>query len=202
MEFADLVRQRRMTRSFRADPVDPSLLRDVLDAARRVPSAGNTQGFDIVVLEGAATARYWDVTLPRSRRDSFRFPTLVTAPVIVTIWADPAAYVRRYGERDKMRTGLGEGADRWATPYWTVDASFAALALQYAAIDAGLGVLFFGMFDHADAVARELGVPADRVPIGTIAIGWPDDAADEAAPGRSADRRRRTFESQVHFGGW
>ncbi len=201
MEFAELVRRRRMTRAFSADAVDDAVLRRVLDAARRVPSAGNTQGFDFVVLVGAdETSRYWDVTLPVEKRDGFRWTNLLTAPVIVTVWADPSAYVSRYGEPDKARTGLGDSTDRWATPYWTVDASFAAMAMQYAAIDEGLGVLFFGMFDHAAAVAAELGVPADREAIGTLAIGWPVDDGEE--PGRSQDRTRRDLDDVVHRGGW
>lgn len=189
-----------MTRAFRPDPVASELLEEIFDQARRVPSAGHTQGFDFVVLTGDDTARYWDVTLPAERRAGFRWTSLLDAPVVVTIWADPGAYVERYAETDKARTGLGGGADRWATPYWTVDASFAAMALQYAAINVGLGVLFFGMFDHAAAVAEALGVPADREPIGTLAIGWPDREADEA--GRSAERPRRSLDDHLHWGTW
>ena len=64
MDFAHLIRKRQMTRSFRSDPVPKAVLDRILDRARRVPSAGNTQGFDFLVLEGAETARYWDITLP------------------------------------------------------------------------------------------------------------------------------------------
>lgn len=200
MELSELLRTRRMTRSFTTEPVDPAVVDRVLDLGRRVPSAGNTQGFDFLVLDTPdATARYWDATFPASRREGFRWPSLFEAPVLVVVWADPGAYVRRYAEPDKARTGLGAGADRWATPYWTVDASFAALAVQLAAQDAGLGVLFFGMFDHAEAVADEFGVPADREPIGTIALGWP---ADGGEPGRSQGRSRRSAASLVHRGVW
>ncbi len=179
-----------MTRHFLADPVDEPLLAHVLDAARRVPSAGNAQGFDFVVLQGPdETARYWDATMPPDRRKSFRWASLLTCPVLVTVWADPSAYVERYGEPDKAPTGLGSDTGAWSTPYWTVDAAFAAMALQYAAIDEGLGVLFFGMFEHADAVAGALGVPASHQPIGVIAMGWPDRSA-QAAGGHAASEKR------------
>ena len=182
-----------MTRHFLEDPVDDALLESILDTARRVPSAGNSQGFDFVVLRGSAeTARYWDVALPADRRTRFRWESLLCCPVLVTVWADPHAYVERYSEPDKERSGLGSGTDAWSTPYWTVDASFAALALQYAAIDEGLGVLFFGMFAHADAVASVLGVPQTHEPIGVIAMGWPDhDAEASAGPAASRNRPRR-----------
>lgn len=182
-----------MTRHFLADPVDEALLARVLDTARRVPSAGNTQGFDFVVLRGPReTSRYWDITLPPDRRHGFRWTSLLTCPVLVTIWADPQAYLERYAEPDKERSGLGEGTDAWSTPYWTVDAAFAALALQYAAIDEGLGVLFFGMFTQAEAVATALGVPPMHEPIGVVALGWPDLSAEASGgPAASRDRPRR-----------
>ena len=74
---------------------------------------------------------------------------------------------------------------------------------ELAALDAGLGALFFGLFDHAPAVARCFGVPPDREPIGTIALGWPaPDAASSASAGRSADRARRPLADLVHRGRW
>ena len=191
MEFADLVRRRRMTRDFLADPIDDSVLERVFEAARRVPSAGNSQGCELVVLNGPAeTAHYWDAALPAPRRETFRWKGLLVCPVLVTVWADPAAYVSRYAESDKQRTGLGAGPDAWPTPYWIVDASFAAMALQYAALDEGLGVLFFGMFNQAPSIAAALDVPADLEPIGTLGIGWPEPGVSQGL-GASAGRPRR-----------
>ncbi len=193
-----------MTRSFRAERVPKVVLDRVLDRARRVPSAGNSQGFDFVVLEGSQTARYWEATLSPEGRETFRWQGLLAAPVVITVWADPQAYLRRYSQPDKTKTGLGESLDAWTTPYWLVDGAFAAMALQLAAIDEGLGVLFFGMFEHSEDVANALGVPNDRVPVGSIALGFPDPDAEE--PGRSAHNDRRSFEgsvgSVVHRGGW
>lgn len=197
--FGELARRRRMTRHFLPDPVDDVLLAQILDVARRVPSAGNSQGFDFVVLSGASeTARYWDVTLPAARRSSFRWASLVACPVLITVWADRDAYIDRYAETDKEHTGLGAGPDAWSTPFWTVDASFAAMALQYAALEQGLGVLFFGMFDHADAVAAALAVPPSHEPIGVIAMGWPDRSAEATAgPAASEARARRPLLSSL-----
>ena len=205
MDLEDLVRRRKMTRSFSDLPVDQSLLRHVLDQARRVPSAGNSQGFDFVVLQGAETSHYWGVSLPAERRETFKWKSLLKAPVIVTIWADPDAYLERYSEEDKVSTGLGKSREAWSTEYWLVDGAFSAMALQYAAINAGLGVLFFGMFDKAPAIARALNVPPGRVPVGTIAIGWPK-SSDEG-DGKSANRERRPLDAVgqngiLHFGGW
>ncbi len=199
MEFADVLRRRRMTRAFRPDPIPHELLASVVAAGMRAPSAGNAQGVAFVVLEGAHTARYWDVTLPD--RTDFGFPALLDAPALVLVLADPDTYVARYAEPDKAATGLGEGAERWPVPYWTVDAAFAAMLVQLAAIDAGLGVLFFGPFEHEQRVLDALGVPSHLEAIGTMAIGWPDLARDTRA-GTSATRPKRTEEDVIHWGAW
>lgn len=201
-----------MTRAFSPEPVPDALLAELLDVARRVPSAGNAQGFDFVVLTGPnQTQRYWQASFTPEARASFAFKALFDAPVLVTVWADPSAYLRRYFEPDKAASQLGRDIDAWTTPYWLIDASFAAMALQYGALSVGLGVLFFGMFDHAEAIAAELDVPADREPVGTVALGWPRPAESSTAhahqrAGRSATRPRRPLERgadrQVHFGGW
>src|SRR5258705_2077080 len=100
-----------MTRAFTRDPIAHGVLAAVVDAGRRAPSAGNSQGVAFVVLEGADTARYWDTTLPD--RASFGFPALLDAGALVIVLAHAQAYVERYAEDDKASTGLGEGADRW-----------------------------------------------------------------------------------------
>ena len=153
MEWPDLVRSRRMVRDFTDEPVDDSVLRHVLDTARRTPSAGFTQGLDWVVLVGSEqTSVFWDRTLPAPERSAFRWPGLLRAPVIVLPMADRRAYVGRYAEADKSHSGLGAGADRWPVPYWDVDAGMAAMALLYAVVDAGLGALFFGIFRSEQSI--------------------------------------------------
>lgn len=200
MELDEALRRRRMVRSFSSRPVDEAVLDRVLDASRRAPSAGNSQGLDLVVLVGDETARYWDVTLPAERRSSFRWPGLLRAPVLVVAVTDPQAYVARYAEGDKAATGLGTGADAWPVPYWFVDAGAAVENLLLAVVAAGLGACLFGPFGHEEAVREALGVPAGRRLVATIAVGHPDGGED--GPGRSADRARRPLDDVVHRGGW
>jgi nitroreductase len=200
-EFADVVRRRRMTRAFDPRPVDPALLRHLVDLAARAPSAGKTQGWHLLVLEGEDTAQFWDITLPVARRASFRWQRLLDAPVLALPFADPAAYTARYAEPDKARTGLGASLEAWPVPYWTVDASMAVMTLLLAAEDLGLGALFFGVFQGERALRQALGVPAGPVLLGAIALGHrPTDA--EESPGRSAARPRRTPEEIIHRGRW
>jgi nitroreductase len=188
-----------MVRSFAPTPLPPEVLDHILRAGLRAPSAGNTQGLDLVVLEGDDTARYWDATLPSSRRADFPWPGLLQAPVLVIPCVTAGAYVARYAEPDKTSTGLGGSSADWPVPYWYVDAGFAAMLMQLAAIDAGLGVLFFGIFGGRDALRSSLRVPATHEPIGTLAIGYP---ASDDRPSHSARRPRRRVDEVVHRGSW
>jgi len=199
MEFADVVRSRRMVRSFKSMPVPPDVLQRVLLLASKVPAAGNTQGLDLVVLEGEQTQRYWDASLSPERRNSFPWPGLLNAPVWIIPVGNSGAYVERYGESDKKKTGLGNDEGAWTVPYWYVDTAFSAMIALLASVDAGLGALFFGQFEHEPAIKKALGIPEDRRPVGTIALGYPND---EQRPSLSSQRPRRSLDEIVHRGGW
>lgn len=191
-----------MTRAFRSDPLPDGVLEELVDLAARAPSAGKTQGWHLVALEGTETARFWDVTLPPERRATFRWQRLLDAPVILLPFADPQAYVDRYAEPDKVRSGLGESPDAWPAPYWTIDASMAVMTLLLAAEDAGLGALFFGVF-HGEAELRSsLGVPPGRQLLGAIALGHAADDPDATGTGRSASRARRAAGEIIRRGRW
>ncbi len=197
-----------MTRAFRRDPLPDGLLDDLVDLASRAPSAGKTQGWHLVVLEGDETARFWDITLPSERRATFRWRRLIDAPVIMLPFADPQAYVDRYAEPDKATTGLGASAQAWPAPYWTVDASMAVMTLLLAAEDAGLGALFFGVFRGETALREALGVPERLQLLGAIALGSrvdtsdSRDARDDDGAGRSSSRARRSPNEIIHRGRW
>lgn len=201
MDFAELVRTRTMTRAFDSTPIERDLLASLVDSATRSPSAGKAQGFDLVVFEGTDTARFWDVTLPPSEREGFAWPRLLDAPVIAIVCADPRAYLARYSEADKVRTGLGESTGAWPAPYWTIDASFATMTLMYAAHDAGLGALFFAIARGADEIRRTCNIPDHVEMLGALALGWPHAHAG-ARKGRSAPRARRTASSVLRFNSW
>ena len=201
-EFSEVVLGRRMTRSFSEQALPDGVLDELVRLAARAPSAGKTQGWHLLVLEGAETARFWDITLPSSRRASFRWQGLLDAPAILLPFADPQAYTDRYSEPDKAATGLGVAPEAWPAPYWTIDASMSVMTLLLGAEDAGLGALLFGVFKQEAALRESLGVPADLELLGAIAIGYPSDPADHNGKGLSAGRPGRTPDQIIHRGRW
>jgi nitroreductase len=187
-----------MCRSFRDDPVDDDVLDRVVGAAFRGPAAGNTWGLDLLVLRDSETRAYWGVTLPDP--EGFAWPGLLRAPVLVIPVVDPGAYVSRYGEDDKVTSGLGAGEHAWSVPYWWVDGGAAVMAMLLAAEDEGLGALFFGQFEHEGAVSARFAIPDGRRSLGTVALGWPADAGRD--PSSSAARGRPDPRDFTHHGQW
>lgn len=190
-----------MTRNFAETPLDLNLVVDLVDLASRAPSAGKTQGWSLVVLSGVARDEFWNLSLPEAKRDTFAWPGLLRAPVVALSFADPAAYVARYAEADKAHTGLGAGVEKWGAPYWTIDASMATMSLLLAAHDAGLGALFFAVFNATDEIRRRFGVPDNLQLLGAVALGWPNEASTTRR-GVSASRPRRDARDIVHFDHW
>lgn len=189
-----------MTRAFSTEPLERELLDRLVELASRAPSAGKSQGFNLVVFEGSDTATFWDVTLPSDERSTFAWPRLLDAPVIALVCADKRAYLERYSEPDKVHTGLGGSEEAWPAPYWTIDAAFSTMLLLGAAHDVGLGSLFFALARGEQELRDTCEIPDDVEILGVLALGWPLESG--ARKGRSATRPRRTASSILRFRSW
>ena len=196
MEFQDVVRRRKMVRSFLDRPVPRDSLDRILRNALRGPSAGFSQGFEFLLLEGPEqTSRYWKAALAPDHAHPFPWPDMLKAPVLIVCLSHKLAYLRRYAEPDKGWADMDES--RWPVPYWDIDTGMAALLMLLTAVDEGLGACFFGA--PKAAFGEAFGVPEEYTPIGTIAIGYaaPRDRQSASIPGR-----RRHPSDVIHLGRW
>ena len=198
MEFQDVVRGRRMVRSFEDRPLRRDVVERILSNAQRAPSAGFSQGWAFVVLEGTRqTQRYWDAVGPDDA-EAFRWQDLYRAPLLIVCLSNKKAYLDRYAEPDKGWTDRSEA--HWPAPYWDIDTGMAALLMLLTAVDAGLGALFFGVPPEKIARLREaFGIPPELHPIGTVAVGYPRPF-DPPSP--SLKRGHRPAEEVIHRGRW
>jgi len=195
-----------MVRSFQLRPVPPEAVSEIMDNARRAPSAGFSQGSAFLVIEGEAEARaFWDLTYPIARRAEWRWPGLFNAPVVIVCLSSREAYLDRYAEPDKGHTDRSES--RWPVPYWDIDTGFAAMIILLSAVDLGLGALFFGLGGVGSGMRGETDfsrlrdaylIPDTYRPIGAIAVGY----AASDMPNPSLKRGRRPAETVVHRGSW
>ena len=169
MEFQDVVRKRKMVRSFTDEPIDPDVLERIIANAQRAPSAGFSQGWAFLVLSGREqTERYWNTTMTVERRKEFGWPGMFNAPALIVAFSNKSQYIARYSLPDKGWTDRDE--KRWPVPYWDIDVGMAALLILQTAVDAGLGAVFFGIFDQA-GFRGAFGIPEEFTAVGTVAIG-------------------------------
>ncbi len=201
MEFAEVLRRRRMVRHYDDRRVDDAVIERVVNAGLRAPSAGYSQGYSILLLtEAADRARFWSVTETAQETASWPPDTragVMRAPVIAVTLSCKRAYLDRYARPDKGWTDRDER--RWPVPYWHVDTGMVALLMLLQAVDEGLGGLFIGMAPSViPAFRTEFGVPDDHDVVGVVCFGH---EADDA-PRRDLTSRRRDPGEVIHRGKW
>ncbi len=184
-----------MTRRFDPTPLDRAQVDELVDLARRAPSAGYSQGVHFLVLSGEAAQSFWTTT----GGDGWFDDEIRAAPVLVLPLADPVAYTSRYSEGDKAGHGLEEAAN-WEVPFWLTDAAMATQNLLLLAEDRGLGALYFGIFRNARVLLDALGVPPHVLQVGVVALGH--RAADDQQSGSARTRPRRAVADVIHHQRW
>lgn len=191
-----------MVRNYDPDRPVPAQVRDrLLATALRAPSAGFSQGWGFLVLEGAADRElFWAVTAdggdPDAEPDRW-LAAMRRAPLLVVCLSHKDAYLDRYAEPDKGWTDRDEA--HWPVPYWDIDTGFAALLMLLDAVDQHLGACFFGVpTERIGAFRDAFGVPAAFNPVGVVSVGYP--APDRRSP--SLRRGHRPVGQVVHHGRW
>ena len=65
MKVSEAVNSRKSVRQFLPDPVDPAVIRNVLDTAARAPSGGNLQPWHVHVVGGESLAKFKSIMADR-----------------------------------------------------------------------------------------------------------------------------------------
>ncbi len=201
MQFEEVLRRRRMVRNYDpARPVPAEAVERILASALRAPSAGFTQGSDLMVCETSEErARFWEAATPDGSATTRWSQGMRQAPLVVVALAHQDAYLERYAQPDKARPDKVGSTNAWPVPYWHVDTGFVALLVLLSAVDAGLGACFFGIpADRVQPLRTAFGVPPAHTPTGAITIGY-------AAPGQAGappSQPLRRPDEVVHRGRW
>ncbi len=185
MEFAKVVRSRKMIRRFKARPVPKESIDRIISQAQHYPSAGYSQGVAFVVVT--------DPEIRNRLRDLHAYD----APVMIVPCVSERIYHDRYRERDKIRS---DGTEiEWPIPYWYFDVGCSSMLMLLAAVNEGLAAAFAGAF-RPNALRKELRIPDYFLPVGIVSIGYPDLERDIPSP--SLKRGRRSVEDVVHHQHW
>jgi nitroreductase len=172
METWDAIRARRNVRQFADRPIAADDLDRILEAGRRAPSSRNWQPWDLVVVtDRDQLGRLSQVWRGGGHIAGAAAAVAMLGPVI----AD----------------------DERARGWLFFDHGQAAMQLQLAAADLGIGSCHSAIGDHE--LARSiLGYPDDRVCIALFSLGYPADRPLQ--PLRKPNRR--AFDEVVHRGRW
>jgi len=169
MDVFDTITKRRSIRKFQTAPVENEKLERILSAIQLVPSAGNLQAYEVIVIRDSRRK----IELARAAWGQ-RF--IDQAPVVLAFVANPERNVHRYHQRG-------------ASLYSVQDATIACTYAHLAATALGLGSVWVGAFDDA-AVAEILNVQPPLRPVALLPVGYP---AESPSP-----RQRRPLEDIVH----
>jgi len=198
MDFTEVIRRRRSIRAYSDRLPDRAIVDQLVDIARRAPTAGFSQGIDFVVVdEPSLVAKFWALVADPEDADE---PQGVDAdPMVVIVLSDPGRYIARYSDPDKIEFGLDD-EEAWPVKFWDVDAGMAAMQLQLAAVNEGIDTWFFGVANGETELRDLLSIPETRQMIGVIALGYRTD--DEMPVGSATTRARRALSEQLHRNGW
>ena len=201
MELSEILKRRRMVRSYLPDPIPEETVRRIVATVRRAPSAGFSQGHRLVVVTEAATR----AELARLAGEDEYVAAggqawISTAPVHVFVGTREESYHERYRRPDKLRDGEEIG---WPAPYWYVDAGSAFVLLQLAAIDEGLATGVYGVLpDDVPAAKSLLGVPDDVHFVCLVTIGVPAPDPRETSLVSRLSQRRLPLDELVRWERW
>jgi nitroreductase len=195
-DFYDAVRRRRMVRNYTDDPVDPDALERILNAARKAPSAGFSQGQAmLVVAENEGRREIARLAGENEYVAMGMDPWISKAPVHVIVCVSKNTYFDRYAETDKK--GEPNTDEDWPVPYWWVDAGATMMLLLLAVVAEGLAAGFLGSHRMPE-LKESFGIPDHMDPIGIVTIG-------HAAPDRrsgSLDRGWKAEDEVIHRERW
>ena len=194
MDFAEVVRRRRMVRNYDASrPVAREALERIAAAAQRAPSAGFAQGQRLVIVtEPDRRACIAEICDEAEYVAAGFDPWVSRASALFIPTVSEAIYHRRYQEPDKIQDD-GTEID-WPVPYWWTDVGATALLIHQAAIAEGLAAGFLGLADYAELKAY-LGIPDEHAPIGIITVG-------HRLPDRRSKSLKRGWVDMDDFAHW
>jgi FMN reductase [NAD(P)H] len=203
MEFSELLARRRMTRSYRDEPVNRAVLERIAASVLKAPSGGFSQGHRVVVVTDRDIRDRIAELAEEEEYVRKGFPPWISqAAAHIVLCIREESYHERYREPDKVDA---DGAEMdWPVPWWWVDAGAAMMLLLLAAIDEGLGAGVFGLFpaERNDDVRELLGIPDDVAVVGVVTVGHPapDPTRERLKP--QLRERRKPFEEIVRWDRW
>jgi len=154
MEVKEAINRRKSIRKYQDKPIPEEIIKELLDAARKAPSAKNTQSHKYFIVKDKETIN------KLKENNAFKQPFVYDAPLIIVCCADPKQYPERVDVDDTSEN------------YAIIDLSIASSFLVLRSTELGLGSVFVAWI-YRDKIKEILNIPKDYIVPFVILIGHP-----------------------------
>jgi len=164
----NVILNHRSIRKYMSDPIEESILNDILYAGTRASTTGNMQVYSIIVTTDQEIKNQLSPC-------HFNQPMVKQAPVVLTFCAD----FNRFNKWCLQRKAT-PGYDNFLSFFTAaIDALLAAQNVCIAAEEKGLGICYLGTTTYtADKIIEVLKLPKGVVPVTTVVVGYPDETPE------------------------
>jgi len=164
----NVILNHRSIRKYKSDPIEESVLNDILLAGSRASTTGNMQVYSIIVTTDQEIKNQLSPC-------HFNQPMVKQAPVVLTFCAD----FNRFNKWCLQRKA-NPGYDNFLSFFTAaIDALLAAQNVCIAAEEKGLGICYLGTTTYtADKIIEILKLPKGVVPVTTVVLGYPDETPE------------------------
>lgn len=152
MDLNDVISNRRSIRAYKNQKLSQETINQLIDAARKAPTAGNAQPWAFVVVSKQETKE--DLS-----RAAYGQRWLEQASVVIVVCVDEKRAEDSYGERGKVL-------------YCIQDTAAAIQNILLAAYSLGLGTCWMGAFEEGE-IRRIINAPSEMRPVALIPVGYP-----------------------------
>jgi len=160
MDVKEAIHKRKSIRKYQDRPIPEEIIEELLDAARRAPSAKNTQSHKYFVIKDKETINNLRT------HNVFKRPFAYDAPLIIVCCANPKLYPESVD------------VDNSPEDYALIDLSIATSFLVLRATELGLGTVFVAWV-YRDKLREVLNIPDEYIVPFVLPIGYP---AEDPAP--------------------
>jgi|ERR1700730_3100448 len=177
MEFAEVVKGRRSSRSYQDRSASDSDIEQLIDLARYAPSSMNGQPWHFVIVRNQQTkkalAEIKNKYCPKEKQ-AYSADFLKNAPVVIVVCVDKARSFDREVE----------------------NALLASSYIMLGAHNLGFGSVYMSAYAEGEPniceeIRRELSIPAGIEPISILPMGYPNESAPP--------KELRSLKEMMHF---
>lgn len=154
MNVKKAINLRKSIRKYKDKQISKEIIVELLDAARKAPSAKNTQSHRYFIVKDK------EIKNKLTKHKVFKQPFVYKAPLIIICCADPAQYPK------SVDAGISPNNHAY------IDLSIAASFLVLRATELGLGTVFVAQI-HRDKIKKVLNIPKNYVIPFVIPVGYP-----------------------------